>query len=137
MMSHSLNHSKIIHLSFNNMGWNELPPRMFVGLISTNVTKIQLTHNFIRHIKEDTFRPLKSLQELDLSWNGITDIGINFTGMSQLKNLRLAGNWFFYFPNFVIKITKVLFQIWLNLIWRIPKYYRFINPLLALITWRI
>jgi Leucine-rich repeat (LRR) protein len=106
MMSHSLNHSKIIHLSFNNMGWNELPPKMFVGLISTNITKIELTHNFIRHIKEDTFRPLKSLQELDLSWNGITDIGINFTDMSQLKNLSLAGNWFLYFPNFCDKNNK-------------------------------
>ena len=84
-MSHSLNHSKIIHLSFNNMGWNELPQKIFVGLISTNITKIELTHNFITQIKEDTFRPVKSLQELDLSWNGMSDIGINFTGMSQLK----------------------------------------------------
>ena len=106
MMSHSLNHSKIIHLSFNNMGWNELPPKMFVGLISTNITKIELTHNFIRHIKEDTFRPLKSLQELDLSWNGITDIGINFTGISQLKYLSLTGNWFSFFPNFCDKNNK-------------------------------
>jgi hypothetical protein len=55
MMSHSLNHSTIIHLSFNNMGWNELPPKMFVGLISTNITKIELTHNFLTQIKEDTF----------------------------------------------------------------------------------
>jgi hypothetical protein len=28
MMSHSLSHSKIRHLSFNYMGWNELPPKM-------------------------------------------------------------------------------------------------------------
>jgi hypothetical protein len=55
MMSHSLNHSTIIHLYFNNMGWNELPPKMFVRLISTNITKIELTHNFITQIKEDTF----------------------------------------------------------------------------------
>jgi Leucine-rich repeat (LRR) protein len=47
--------------------------------------------------------PLKSLQKLDLSWNGITDIGINFTGMSQLKKLGLAGNWFLFFPNFCDK----------------------------------
>ena len=106
MISHSLNHSKIRHLSFNYMGWNELPPKMFVRLISTNITTIELTHNFIAQIKEDTFRPLKSLQKLDLSWNGITDIGINFTGMSQLKNLGLAGNWFLFFPNFCDKNNK-------------------------------
>jgi Leucine-rich repeat (LRR) protein len=106
MMSHSLNHSKIRHLSFNYMGWNELPPKMFVRLISTNITTIELTHNFIAQIKEDTFRPLKSLQKLDLSWNGITDIGINLTGMSQLKNLGLAGNLFLFFPNFCDKNNK-------------------------------
>jgi Leucine-rich repeat (LRR) protein len=106
MMSHSLSHSKIRHLSFNYMGWNELPPKMFVRLISTNITTIELTHNFIAQIKEDTFRPLKSLQKLDLSWNGITDIGINFTGMSQLKKLGLAGNWFLFFPNFCDKNNK-------------------------------
>jgi Leucine-rich repeat (LRR) protein len=106
MMSHSLNHSKITHLFFNNMGWNELPPEMFVGLISTNITKIELTHNFIRQITEDTFRPLKSLQELDLSWNGISDNRINFKGMSQLKKLSLAGNWFLYFPNFCDENNK-------------------------------
>ena len=55
MISHSLNHSKIRNLSFNYMGWNELPPKMFVRLISTNITTIELTHNFITQIKEDTF----------------------------------------------------------------------------------
>jgi hypothetical protein len=50
------------------MGWNELPSKMFVRLISTNITTIELTHNFIAQIEEDTFRPLKSLQKLDLSW---------------------------------------------------------------------
>ena len=106
MMSHSLNHSKITHLSFNYMGWNELPPNMFVGLNGTNITTIELTHNFFRQIKKDTFRPLKSLQELDLSWNGIFDKQIDFTGMSQLKKLRLAGNWFLFFPNFCDKNNK-------------------------------
>jgi len=106
MMTHSLNQSKITHLSFNYMGWNELPPKMFVGLISTNTKTIELTHNFITQIKEDTFRPLKSLQKLDLSWNGIFDKRINFTGMSQLKKLYLAGNWFLFFPNFCDENNK-------------------------------
>jgi Leucine-rich repeat (LRR) protein len=52
------------------------------------------------------FRPLTSLQELDLSWNGISDNQINFTDMWQLKNLSLAGNWFLFFPNFCDKNNK-------------------------------
>jgi hypothetical protein len=32
--------------------------------------------------------------------------GINFTGMSQLKSLSLAGNWFLFFPNLCDKNNK-------------------------------
>lgn len=132
MMSHSLNHSKITRLSFNYMGWNELPPKMFVGLISTNIKTIQLTHNYITQIKEDVFRPLKSLQELDLSWNGISDGRIDFTGMPQLKKLFLSGNWFTYFPNFCDKNNKSIIPNLLQLQLDNSKIFSLHKPITCL-----
>ncbi|KAK3099252.1 hypothetical protein FSP39_001633 [Pinctada imbricata] len=87
----------IEHIGFTNMHWRKLPN--LDGLINTTIIGLDFSHNFLRVLNGSQFIKLRSLRELDLSYNGIST-QYSFKGLQKITNLNLAGNWFTTFPNF-------------------------------------
>uniref|UniRef100_UPI0037E9A884 leucine-rich repeat-containing G-protein coupled receptor 5-like n=1 Tax=Semicossyphus pulcher TaxID=241346 RepID=UPI0037E9A884 len=107
-MCEQLPNLQLLDLSYNQI--QSLPS--FSGCES--VQKIDLHHNEIEELEENTFHGLMSLRSLDLSWNRLSSVKLNsfsalpaltkldlssnqlaslpLTGLQTLTHLRLAGN---------------------------------------------
>ena len=89
---------KIKSLRFSHNTWDH--PPSFRGLKNASVTELILSYNYFRSLEGDWFSDLPKLHTLDVSFNGITENEYNFSGLGNITNLFLSGNWFKDFPNF-------------------------------------
>ncbi|XP_062603040.1 toll-like receptor 13 [Saccostrea cucullata] len=105
-------HRTIKTLRFLHNTWNE-PPN-FDRLKNSCLTHLTLSFNYFRTLMGKWFKGLRCLKTLDVSFNGISENNYNFTGLENLKNLFLIGNWFKEFPKFcnssIKKLEKLHFQ---------------------------
>ncbi|KAM3587787.1 uncharacterized protein V6R79_013841 [Siganus canaliculatus] len=82
-----LHNLQLLDLSFNQI--QTLPS--FAGCES--VQRIDLQHNEIEELEENTFHGLMSLRSLDLSWNRLTSVKPNsFSALPSLTKLDLSSN---------------------------------------------
>nr|XP_011439419.2 toll-like receptor 3 [Crassostrea gigas] len=98
-------------LTFSHNAWDE-PPKFF-GLRDAPIQKLTLSHNYFRFLDGHWITDLTKLRKLDVSFNGITDIR-HLSGLENITNLFLIGNWFKEFPKFcnftLQKLTSLHFQ---------------------------
>ncbi|XP_052072789.1 toll-like receptor 13 [Mytilus californianus] len=98
---HNLPKSSIQELGLNHMLWIPLKNMsgIFSGLIGSKINRIELSHSYLYPFDGTWFANLPSLQQLDISWNSITD-DLQLSGLSNLTRLNLIGNYFNFVPNF-------------------------------------
>ncbi|CAC5400298.1 TLR13 [Mytilus coruscus] len=98
---HNLPKSSIQELGLNHMLWIPLKNMsgIFDGLNGSKINRIELSHNYLYPFDGTWFANLPSLQQLDISWNSITD-DLQLSGLSNLTRLNLIGNYFNFVPNF-------------------------------------
>lgn len=103
--------SNLSSLKFSHNAWDE-PPEFF-GLRDAPIQELILSYNYFRLLDGHWLTDLTKLRMLDVSFNGITDIH-NLSGLENITNLFLIGNWFKDFPNFcnftLQKLTRLHFQ---------------------------
>ncbi|XP_071130105.1 toll-like receptor 13 [Mytilus edulis] len=91
---------KGIHqLRLNHLLWHPLEG-LFDGLNNSNVTRIELSHSYLTPFEGRWFSGLPQLKSLDISWNSIKDSDFNLTGLPNIHDINLAGNWFNIIPDF-------------------------------------
>ncbi|VDI17709.1 toll-like receptor 13 [Mytilus galloprovincialis] len=97
----SLPKSSIKELGMNHMLWRTLENMtgIFNGLNGSKIKSIELSHSYLYPFYGTWFIDLPSLQQLDISWNSITD-NLNLFGLSNLRRLNLIGNYINYVPKF-------------------------------------
>ena len=70
---------------------------------------INLSRNGLQSVAANTFHSLLSFEELDLSWKNIKSLPYHWSGFkSNLRTLRLDGNFFEYFANMSLGLSKEL-----------------------------
>ncbi|XP_061183862.1 toll-like receptor 13 [Saccostrea echinata] len=117
-------------LRFSHNTWNE-PPN-FDKLKDSRLTHLTLSFNYFRKLLGDWFKKLKNLHYLDVSFNGISENTYNFTGLENLTNLNIRGNWFKEFPNFCnspVKKLKILHFQYNKLTEFRPNYFQCLSKL--------
>ncbi|MEQ2242158.1 hypothetical protein ILYODFUR_032946, partial [Ilyodon furcidens] len=86
-MCEQLPNLQLLDLSYNKI--QTLPS--FSGCES--IQKIDLHHNEIEELRENTFTGLMTLRSLDLSWNRVSSVKPNsFFGLTALSKLDLSSN---------------------------------------------
>ncbi|VDI17708.1 toll-like receptor 13 [Mytilus galloprovincialis] len=97
----SLPKSSINELRLNHMLWSPLNDMsgIFDGLNESKINRIELSHSYLHPFNGTWFANLPSLQQLNISWNSITD-DLQLSGLSNLTRLNLIGNYFNFVPNF-------------------------------------
>ncbi|CAC5400297.1 unnamed protein product [Mytilus coruscus] len=98
---YNLSKSSIQELGLNHMLWIPLNNMfdIFDGLNGSKMKRIELSHSYLYPFNGTWFGNLPSLQQLDISWNSITD-DLQLSGLSNLTWLNLIGNYVNYVPNF-------------------------------------
>ncbi|XP_056012256.1 toll-like receptor 3 [Ostrea edulis] len=85
------------YIRFSHNVWDTPPD--FKGL-KHSLYKIDLSFNYFHSLNGTWFADLRRLRVLDVSFNGISENSYNFTGIENVTNLFLQGNWFKTFPKF-------------------------------------
>ncbi|XP_063444614.1 toll-like receptor 13 [Mytilus trossulus] len=89
----------IQRLRLNHLLWHPVEG-LFDGLNNSNVTRIELSHSYLTPFEGRWFSGLRQLKSLDISWNSIKDSDFNLTGLPNIQDINLAGNWFNIIPDF-------------------------------------
>ncbi|XP_067334549.1 phospholipase A2 inhibitor beta [Channa argus] len=90
----------LLELGRNNL--SEIGTQAFTGLWSLRV--LVLTNCQIQEIQQQAFFSLSFLEKLDLSWNLLTTLPVDFSaGLSALKELRLEHNNLHYISGFSLE----------------------------------
>ena len=85
--ANSLNTLVLLDFSYNLISW------LNMTLITNNLKYLNLSHNLLTSINDNTFVSVSSLLDLDLSYNQIGMIRKNsFFGLNNLKTLNLDKN---------------------------------------------
>eukprot|EP00105_Crassostrea_gigas_P042210 XP_019926358.1 PREDICTED: toll-like receptor 13 [Crassostrea gigas] len=88
----------ITFIRFSHNAWDQPPD--FAGLWNATLRNLTLSYNYFTELEGSNFSSLNQLRKLDVSYNGITENGVNFTGLENINDLVLDGNWFKEFPKF-------------------------------------
>ena len=101
----------LVDLGHNNI--TELKQDSFIRL--TSCTNLNLWFNHIGHIEEDSFKGLGDLKELFLSNNKLIRLASGtFNGLKSLVHLHLSGNGIEYMDDGVFTELKALEELWMS-----------------------